>query len=387
MVTVRELLNIPILKRLKIVGGRSGLDNLVSHVTVLEIPDVTKWIKRNGFIITSFYSIQGNLDEQLKILDKLIEHGCSCLAIKTGEYIKEIDKSIIKKADSTGIVLLEIPADLNYIDIIYSSMEKILKNKDYDLLIQDYFKDMIFNQSGDNIALIEKGKTFGFNISEDYSLAINITSPQICNVNEELKNLIHKVTANSNTYIPMVHIDGSLIVFLISPSKKFIDINLQSIIDSISKLIATNNLSTIKIGIGSIGKEPQNIKNSYYSSINAIKAGKLVKPNEFVYSYENLEIYCKLISCLEENGQAMFQNLSNKLNEDDLLLTLEKYFEHNMDINKVAKSMFIHKNTVRYRLNKISNITGLDINTFEGNFKLYLFLLYTKISKTPKSIT
>ncbi len=50
-----------------------------------------------------------------------------------------------------------------------------------------------------------------------------------------------------------------------------------------------------------------------------------------------------------------------------------------MDINKVAEALFIHKNTVRYRLSKIAKMTNLDMNLFENNFKLFLFHLYTKI--------
>jgi purine catabolism regulator len=386
MVTVKELLTIPLLKRLKILAGRSGLDNLISHVTVLEIPDVAKWIKKNGFIITSFYAIRNDIQEQVKIVDKLIEYGCSCLAIKTGEYIKKIDESIVKKADENGLVLLEIPPDLNYIDIIYTSMEKILKNKDFELSIAEYLKDLIFNQSSINSSLIERGRLLGLNIVEDYSLAGTMAFLTKNKRREEIEKILHKITTNAKTYIPIIKGNNTLTIFLFDSSKKSIEYELNSITDKMIKSIG-HSMSNFKIGIGSIGKGINNIKHSYYSSLDAIKTGNIIRPDELIYSYDDLELYCKLINFLEQESISVFQDIKHKLNDENLIITLEQYFKHNMDINKVAESMFVHKNTVRYRLNKIANLTGLNINLFEDNLKLYLSLLYIKISEKNNKLS
>ena len=52
-----------------------------------------------------------------------------------------------------------------------------------------------------------------------------------------------------------------------------------------------------------------------------------------------------------------------------------------MDVNFTADRLFIHKNTVRYRLKKTKELTGYDTSKFEDNFRLYLFLIYTKLTK------
>ena len=57
-----------------------------------------------------------------------------------------------------------------------------------------------------------------------------------------------------------------------------------------------------------------------------------------------------------------------------LLGTLEAYFATDCSLDRTARSLYVHKNTVRYRLRKISKLTGLDLNKFEDRVLLYLAL-------------
>ncbi len=82
--------------------------------------------------------------------------------------------------------------------------------------------------------------------------------------------------------------------------------------------------------------------------------------------------------CLRENGDVIFDKKFDNI-DSDLLLTLESFYANNMDVAKCSEDLFIHKNTVRYRLKKVKEITGYDTSIFEHNFNLYLFLLYKKI--------
>ena len=71
MAKVKDLLCIPVLKDIKILAGKSGLDRPVEHVTVMEVPDIKRWLKGNDFLITSFYSVRKGVEEQCRLIEEL----------------------------------------------------------------------------------------------------------------------------------------------------------------------------------------------------------------------------------------------------------------------------------------------------------------------------
>ena len=69
MVTVQEILSIPALRKLSVIGGEQGLNKRVSYVTVMEVPDIVRWLKGNDFVITSLYAFKDDLREQVRLIE------------------------------------------------------------------------------------------------------------------------------------------------------------------------------------------------------------------------------------------------------------------------------------------------------------------------------
>ncbi|MGN9165820.1 PucR family transcriptional regulator [Tissierellaceae bacterium HCP3S3_D8] len=389
VVTVEEILGLPVLRKLKVIAGHRGLNKRVSCLTVMEVPDVTRWLKGHDFIITSFYAVKDDIDKQIELIDKLADLNCSCLAIKLGQYVKELDSSIIERADDRGLVLAEIPWDITYIEIIVNGMEKILHDRDIDYMIEKYMKDIIFDNYEDYETATERGELLGFKIRNGYSLAITLIN---CgrDTDEDIKTLrkvAKKIAKKSDillkyTYNPVVTVEEkSTILFFVSELKDM-ENNLDKIIDVIQEYLREEGLEDIKIGVGSIGRGLKGIKETYYNSLEVLKLIEILDYKTSIYFYDELKIYLSLDKLFRIDDYNIFDDIYGKLG-DDLLLTLEKYHECNMDIAETAKQLYVHQNTVRYRLNKIKDITGYDVFRFEDNFKLHLFLIYDKIKKLP----
>lgn len=389
MVTVKELLALPVLRKLKVIAGHKGLNKRVSCLTVMEVPDVTRWLRGHDFVITSLYAVKDNIDEQIELIDKLADANCSCLAIKLGQYVKELDKAIIEKADKRGLVLAEIPWDITYIEIIVNGMEKILHDRDIDYMIEKYMKDIIFDNYEDYEIITERGELLGFNIRNGYSLAITLISSDKNNDEDikVLRRVAKRIAKKSDillkfTYNPVVTVkEKSTILFFVSELKDLKN-NLNKVIDVMKKYIEEEGLKNIKAGVGSIGKGLKGIKETYYNSIEVLNLMDILDDNIRIYFYDELKIYLFLSKLLKLDDYNIFDDIYGKLG-DDLLLTLEKYQDSNMDIGETAKELYVHQNTVRYRLKKINDITGYNPFIFEDNFKLHLFLLYSKIKKLP----
>ena len=80
--TVRETLTLDSFKGFRVLAGQSGLDRAVSTTTFIEAPDSWKWIRGGEFVLTLGYAFQEE-SQFLDLVHKLIDHGASCLGIKT----------------------------------------------------------------------------------------------------------------------------------------------------------------------------------------------------------------------------------------------------------------------------------------------------------------
>ncbi len=385
MATVKDILSIPALRKLKVIGGKQGLNKRVSYVTVLEVPDIVKWLKGNDFLITSLFAFKDSIIEQTKLIDSLADENCSCLAIKIVPYVKELDKSIIERADCRGLVLVEIPVEMTYIEIIVNAMDKILEDRDIDYMIEKYMKDIIFNNYDNYAIMLQRGKLLGFNIQESYTLAITLNINHKTNDKEEniLRKTAKSIAKESDTlikftYNPVVTMEEKSTILFFASEEKDIENNLKSILELIDKNVKICGLEDVKVGVGSIGEGLECLKKSYFHSLEVLELGKVFNNHNYVYCYDELKIYSVLEKCLRENGDVIFDKKFDNI-DSDLLLTLESFYANNMDVAKCSEDLFIHKNTVRYRLKKVKEITGYDTSIFEHNFNLYLFLLYKKI--------
>lgn len=175
-VTVRDCLQLEVLKDVKVLGGKNGLDNIVSNVTVAEIHEGGYYevLMHNELVITAMYSIKDNVKKQLEFIKKLVKFKCSGIIIfYVGIYIKEISKELIQlsnKLDFPLIVITENKFDLSYSKVI-SKISRLIINSDekqfflsdntYDKLFEilnekksfDFFLEFIANETNNSVIL------------------------------------------------------------------------------------------------------------------------------------------------------------------------------------------------------------------------------------------
>lgn len=128
-IPLKNLLKVGGLRECKVVAGHSGVEKLVTYVTIMEVPDIVKWLKGNELLLTSLYPIKDDLDAQVQLIEKLHAVGTTALAIKPVRFVNAIPKEMIEKADQYGITLIEIPQDISYLDILSPAMNAIFNEK------------------------------------------------------------------------------------------------------------------------------------------------------------------------------------------------------------------------------------------------------------------
>ncbi len=115
-ITVSEALSLIELRDCKLVAGKSGLENRISLVDVMEIPDIAPWLRRHELVVTTGYSIHTFPNALVGLIHALYETDSAGLAIKT-RFLGDIPQEAISLANELAIPIIVIPAEITLADI------------------------------------------------------------------------------------------------------------------------------------------------------------------------------------------------------------------------------------------------------------------------------
>lgn len=132
LLTVKELLTIPSLEGLVVVGGEAGLNNKISLVNIMENPDAFDWLSPNELLLSTGYIFKDNIELQNQIIKELAELNCSGLVVKTKRYFDKLPDNMIEKANEYGLPVLELPYNYTLSNVISIINERASSR--YDLL-------------------------------------------------------------------------------------------------------------------------------------------------------------------------------------------------------------------------------------------------------------
>jgi len=142
----------------------------------------------------------------------------------------------------------------------------------------------------------------------------------------------------------------------------------------------------VVIGIGSPVNHLRELADRYKEAQTAIEVGKVFDTEKTVISYGNLGIG-RIIYQLPTTLCEMFLSEVFKKNpiealDQETLYTINKFFENNLNVSETSRKLFVHRNTLVYRLEKIKKLTGLDLREFDHAIIFKVALMVKKYLDT-----
>ena len=144
----------------------------------------------------------------------------------------------------------------------------------------------------------------------------------------------------------------------------YVDEITEALLDSLN-----NEGITAYIGVGSFVPQFPQIAKSYRDAMLALRVGKIFEKNCYISKYNRLGIgrliyqlpstLCRMF--IEE----VFPNEAYKSLDEDTLATIDCFFENNLNGSETSRELFVHRNTLVYRLDKVKKNTGLDLRSFD----------------------
>ena len=150
----------------------------------------------------------------------------------------------------------------------------------------------------------------------------------------------------------------------------------------IEEALRADGESRVFVGIGTLALHLRDLAKSYKEAQIAIEVGKVFDTERYVINYENLGIG-RLIYQLPTTLCEMFLQEVFKKNpidalDQETLFTIYKFFENNLNVSETARKLFVHRNTLVYRLEKIKKLTVLDLREFDDAITFKVALMVKK---------
>ena len=158
-------------------------------------------------------------------------------------------------------------------------------------------------------------------------------------------------------------------------------VKLDQIANTIVDMMNMEAMMNVRVAYGTIVSELKEVSKSYKEAKMALDVGKIFYAEKKVTAYNTLGIG-RLIYQLPINLCRIFideifgSNVPSELDEETLT-TINKFFENNLNVSETSRQLYVHRNTLVYRIEKLEASTGLDIRTFEDalTFKIALMVV------------
>ena len=158
--------------------------------------------------------------------------------------------------------------------------------------------------------------------------------------------------------------------------------DLEKLARSIADTLGSEFYTKVVIGIGTAVVGIKDLAKSFKESQVALEVGKVFDTDKTIVSYNNLGI-ARLIYQLPTTLcnmflREVFKKGSIESLDHETLFTIQKFFENNLNVSETSRKLFVHRNTLVYRLEKIHKLTGLDLREFDHAIVFKVALMVKK---------
>ena len=177
-------------------------------------------------------------------------------------------------------------------------------------------------------------------------------------------------------------IDEQSIILIKDIDPKTDSEEMQQIAEGIVDTLNTEAMLNVRVSYGLAVSELKDLSKSYKEARMALDVGSIFYTQLKVLNYETLGIgrliYQLPIPLCKMFIREIFGGRSPEDFDDETLMTINKFFENNLNVSETSRQLYIHRNTLVYRLDKLQKSTGLDLRVFEDAITFKIALMVVK---------
>lgn len=394
-ITVRDCLRLPAFASAIVVAGKSGLDRCVDTITIAEIipesnEEFEKLVQPNELTISAFASIINNPKLQVHTVRRsAASNGAGLVLFYVGIYLKELSQELLDVANELNYPIIVIPydSDVAYADMIYSVMELVMKEKLLDKTVKESTNDYVFAVLNNNQAQSDIiAKKLGIYSNHLHGICVfsDITSSKVGNTALTLSKQFSCNIKKLGIEVISSVVDERIVLLLFSESKT------DSIYIAFKEEFQnfTDTIKSSEVIIFAYFSKTDRIifSDIYHDFCCAEKYLPLIFPYRHGFDSFAVQFALDCANIIEYNQEFFdkfrIYSLLNKLTDSDLLKTLSTYMlDCNMSPSMASELLYVHTNTVIYRINKIKETLHLTLSDTSEIVSLCTALAVRRILK------
>ena len=236
----------------------------------------------------------------------------------------------------------------------------------------------------DNLLLVDiYGRAKKLHIRMDEKRVVMIIEPSEGKDPNLLESVMASFPTGGKDFVTSVDENSVVVV------KEIIDEDSEADIEKTAGMIRNNlerdNIKKVRISYGNQVTDLKEVSRSYKEAKMAMDVGRIFFEDRFLVAYDELGIG-RLIYQLPLPLCRMFINeifggKSPDEFDEETITTIHKFFENSLNVSETSRQLFIHRNTLVYRLDKLEKSTGLDLRVFEDAITFKIALMVVKYMK------
>lgn len=356
---------------INLVAGGEGISNLVTWAHMVESVEATNYLNGGEVIFITGIGLAENR-RLMPIIVAAEQKKVAGIIINIGPYIGQIDDEIKYFCDEKAIPLFTVPWRVHLAEIMRIFCYSITKSEQQNMETAAAFKNAIAYPQQEEVYTIALSQ-HGFEADWKYACG----AIRLNNTYEDMKLRQESIVVSIQSFIDhsykncVVFMQGDLFLFVIAnyTERQLLDFFLD-IKNHMAHLLVGKEYLTI--GVGRLTQSVRCLYKSYRQALEIERLQGNKKISDSMFFYSDLGIY-RLIMGVEDHEiiDDYYNNTLKKLveydekNHSDLTKVLRSYLENNGSVKETAEELYVHRNTVNYKINKINELLDIDLSRLE----------------------
>lgn len=361
---------------ISLIAGDKGLSNLVTWIHMVETTEASEFLVGGEIAFTTGLGINNKMT-LLQLVEHIYSKKAAGIIVNIGPFLETVTPDVIDFCNAHDFPLFLVPWKIHLAEIMRIFSFAITKDEQKNLEIAVAFKNAISFPQQEELYVVPLSQHH-FHVNWQYACTVI----QIDHMNGAITNRLEHVINLLDHYLAHHYIDYSLFLHeyeIILVTGNYSESLLRELIDCVIQQLNTILLHQEEMYLG-VGKLTRSIRCLYKSfrqaqNIKELQAHKKIDPSMFFYS--DLGIY-KLLMAIDDKEilkdyyeKTIFPLFEyDKQHNSDLTQILQCYLKHNGSVKETSDELFVHRNTINYKLNKIEELLHVNLSSLETRLQI-----------------
>lgn len=359
-----------------IIAGKDGMNRLVSWVHMVETMEASDFLQGGEIAFTTGLGLSNSVS-MLTLTQYIYNKGAAGIIVNTGPFIENIPQDVIDFCDEHSFPLFVVPWKIHLAEVMRIFCFTITKDDQRILQTSAAFKNAIFFPKQEELYVVTLSQN-GFQVNWNYAVCVIQMENNHPDFLRRLEVLSESIDAYTYHHYPNCAVFLHEQEILVIAANKSED-ELREIINDTRSHIRHSLIKNehFTMGCGRLTKSIRCLYKSYHQAKSIQKLQQKAKIDQDLIFYSDMGIYKLLMGIEDKEIMTEYYErtvepliLYDEKNQSDLATVLRTYLKHNGSVKETADELYVHRNTINYKLSRVESLLDIDLSSLDSRLQL-----------------